>query len=796
MIRRPPLAAAVCCLGISATVTQLVLMRELLCVLAGNEMVLGIILGNWFLLTGVGAFLGRSAGRLRRPLAVLVAAQVALAVVPVGQVFALRALRNVVFVRGGEIGAVAGAASCLVLLLPYCLVAGYALTLASRLLAPQSRRGILPRRDQAPEGRSPAPECRRGILPRSEQAAEGRSPAPECRRGILPRSEQAAECRLRGKRQDKRQDAASTATADGQAAAGIGRAYVLDVLGGVAGGLAFTFVLVYLTNHFGTLYVPAVMNLLLALAVAWTARMRLAAAVVGLVAVAGAALAACVDLDERSTALQYAGQHVVFRGSSPYGRLVVTAAPGQYDFVENGLTLFTTRDRQRAEQTVHYPMAQRPQAAAVLLISGGASGTAGEVLKYPNARVDYAELDPMIPALARRFAPAALADPRIRVLATDGRLLVRQTRGQYDVIIADVPDPSTSQINRLYTAEFFAEARSAMKPGGVLAVSLSGYENYVSPDLARMIASLCRTLRSVFAHVLVLPGGRLCFLASDGPLTADIAAQIERAGIRNEFVTRDWLTGVLTPDALADLRRATDAQAPPNEDLSPVLYYYHLLYWLRQFDAPSAVLIAVVAAAMGVYLLTLRAVTLAVFAGGLAASALEVVLLVGFQILHGCVYQRVGLIVTMFMLGLAVGGHLANRRLDRWGRGALAKVTYALAGLAALLPACLWGLDRLCRVGGGVADTLSSTVAFPGLALAVAVLVGMAFPLAGKADFRTAAATASRIYTADYVGACAGAMLVSTILIPLIGVLATCLAVAALCAVAGVAVQLTGRAGR
>ena len=727
IIGRPPLAAAVCCLGISATVTQLVLMRELLCVLAGNEMVLGIILGNWFLLTGVGALLGRSAGRLRRPLAVLVAAQVALAVTPVGQVFALRALRNVVFVRGGEIGAVAGTASCLVLLLPYCLVAGYALTLATRLLAQRQ----------------------------------------------------------------------ADASADGPAHAGIGRAYVLDVLGGVAGGLAFTFVLVYLTNHFGTLYVPAALNLCLAAAVAAAAQMRLAAAAVGLVALAGAAVAAGADLDAWSTDIQYAGQHVVFRGSSPYGRLVVTAAPGQYNFVNSGLTLFTTRDRQRAEQTVHYPLAQRPQAASVLLISGGASGTAREVLKYPNARVDYVELDPMILDLARRFAPAALEDPRIRVHATDGRLFVRQARGQYDVIIADVPDPSTSQINRLYTAEFFAEARRAMTAGGVLAVSLGGYENYVSPDLARMIASLCRTLRAVFAHVLVLPGGRLCFLASDGPLTADIAGRIERAGIRNEFVTRDWLTGVITPDALADLRRSTDAQAPLNEDLSPVLYYYHLLYWLGQFDAPSAVLIAILAAAIGVYLLTLRAVTLAVFAGGLAASALEVVLLVGFQILHGCVYQRVGLIVTMFMLGLAVGGHLANRRLDRWGRGALAKVTYALAGLAAVLPACLWGLGRLARGGGAVADTLSSAVAFPGLALAVAVLVGMAFPLAGKADFRTAAATASRIYTADYVGACTGAMLVSTVLIPLIGVPATCLAVAALCGVGGLAVQFTGRrAGR
>ena len=50
------------------------------------------------------------------------------------------------------------------------------------------------------------------------------------------------------------------------------------------------------------------------------------------------------------------------------------------------------------------------------------------------------------------------------------------------------------------------------------------------------------------------------------------------------------------------------------------------------------------------------------------------------------------------------------------------------------------------------------------------------------------AATASRLYTADFVGACLGALLPSTLLIPLIGVPAVCLLIAALNAVAAVVV--------
>jgi spermidine synthase len=55
-------------LGLASVMTQLALMRELLSAFAGNEMVLGIALGLWLLLTGLGTSLGRTADKLRNPL--------------------------------------------------------------------------------------------------------------------------------------------------------------------------------------------------------------------------------------------------------------------------------------------------------------------------------------------------------------------------------------------------------------------------------------------------------------------------------------------------------------------------------------------------------------------------------------------------------------------------------------------------------------------------------------------------------------------------------------------------------
>jgi spermidine synthase len=122
-------------LGFSCVMTQLALMRELLGAFSGNELVLGLVLGNWLLLMGIGAWLGRTSDKLQNPLAALAVALILAAVLPLAQVFLLRTLRNVVFVRGAAVGVSETVLSSLVLLLPYCLTAGYALTLACWLAA-------------------------------------------------------------------------------------------------------------------------------------------------------------------------------------------------------------------------------------------------------------------------------------------------------------------------------------------------------------------------------------------------------------------------------------------------------------------------------------------------------------------------------------------------------------------------------------------------------------------------------------------------------------------------------------
>jgi spermidine synthase len=522
------------------------------------------------------------------------------------------------------------------------------------------------------------------------------------------------------------------------------------------------------------------------------------------------AAAVLVNLDGVSTALQYPRQHIVARANSPYGKLLVTESDGQFDFIENGIPLTSTRDDQHVGETVHYAMAQRPDARKVLLVAGGISGTAKEILKYNVSRVDYVELDPMILEFGRKYLPENLADNRIKVINTDGRQFVRQTGEKYDVVIVDVPEPSTAQLNRFFTVEFLAEVKRTLSPNGVVSFSLGHYENYVSPELARMLASACRSLKQSFPNVLVIPGGQVFFLASDGPLFDDIASRIEQQGIKSKLMNRHYLDAMLTADRMMDMQRAIAQPAALNTDFNPVLYYYHLRHWMSQFKTGFGVLEVLLLVLLCVYLVRLRGTALVLFASGFAGTALEIVLLLAFQVLCGSVYHQVGVIVTVFMAGLALGALLTNRSSRRkealTGRSkidhslltsaaietkdcskrSLAVLAWAIAGYAMLLA---FLLPLLNRVGDMAASLLSIKAAIALLTLILAVLVGMQFPLANRLAFDDTVAGASRLYTADFVGAFLGALLASTLLIPLIGVMGVCLLTAALNILGGVMIQ-------
>lgn len=693
MSAKAALSFAVVCMGISAAAAQLVFMRELMCVFGGNEMVLGVVLGNWLLLGGLGAALGRGAGTLRRPELWMAGGLVLLGVLPAATVLAVRVIPGLVFVRGAGVGLSQTVGACFVALAPYCLLAGWLLT------------------------------------------------------------------------------AACAAASRGKGAAALADVYMLDSLGMIAGGLLLTFMLFGVAGHLSIAIGCGLLSI--ASAALLGAAQRSGAMAGGAVAVGVVLMAAgAIDLDGVSTRAQHPGFAVTASRDTPYGRLVITRSGAQTSFIYNGAPLASTQNAHAAEETAHYAMIQRPDARRVMLVGAAAAGAWAEVRKYGSAQIDIVEMDA---ALATAVASeSGLPAEGVRIIRADARAHLRRAGAAYDVIIVGAGDPDTAAANRYFTREFFRLARSALGSEGVLCFTMGGFESIMPPELADALATVHTTIRGLFGNVMVLPAGRTVVLASQSALSADIGDRLAAAGVPTRFVTPSYVAGMFTPSRMGEVVRALRRDAPVNTDFAPALYLRQLRLWLRRYDVGFGAVEVLAMAALGVYVMQLRRYAAGVFTAGLAGSALEVILLLGFQAAYGSVYQKVGLIVSMFMAGLAAGALVAGMRMHSWGPRHFAAMEIATAALAAAT------VPVMVAAGGlaGTALDAAGQAVYAILAAAPGLIIGMQVPLAGRLDGGDAARAASRVLAADFVGACLGAVLVCAVLIPLLGMTTVCLLVA------------------
>ena len=180
---------------------------------------------------------------------------------------------------------------------------------------------------------------------------------------------------------------------------------------------------------------------------------------------------------------------------------------------------------------------------------------------------------------------------------------------------------------------------------------------------------------------------------------------------------------------------------------------------------------------------------------GAAGMGWWLVVLFAFQNRSGALYGQLGALVATFMLGLAIGATLAPRAaLEEGARdrvalpGALLALRLSL-GAAVVFGATLpWTLAAAARasLGGASAAVLSHAA----LLLAAGVVTGGVFPIAAEVRLSAgdgAGEAAGRLETADHVGAAAAALLGAVLFVPLLGIVGSVWLVAALVGVALVA---------
>ncbi|MBZ5545016.1 MAG: fused MFS/spermidine synthase, partial [Acidobacteriia bacterium] len=480
-------------------------------------------------------------------------------------------------------------------------------------------------------------------------------------------------------------------------AAATGAVYLLEAAGSGAGGLVAGLALIQHLGSFQIAFLVALANLLAATTLTVRARpwrraimMGLLAAFVFLVLPSGSRW-----LETASLAELWKGFRLAAVRNSQYGNLAVVETEGSRSIYENGLVVSTVPDPAAAEEAVHYALLQHPSPRRLLLIGGGINGSIRQALEHPSLeRLDYVELDPTILDLADQYFAAewtpARTDPRVHIHHADGRLFLKTTNASFDVIIVNLPDPQTAQLNRFYTVEFFREAASRLAPRGVFSFQVTGAENYISPELADFLRCLNKTLHQAFPEVSAIPGETVHFFAatSRGALAAGPEALLERLRarkLRTSYLREYYIPFRMSADRVADLQLqiAPQPETPVNRDFAPVAYYFDVTLWSARFNRAAAQwftalaaidfwkILAGVAAGFAVLsgiLLTVAAVFdrrreevaaattrrriaagFCVGAMGFTLIGLEVLLLLGFQAIYRYVYHQLAMLMASFM---------------------------------------------------------------------------------------------------------------------------------------------------
>ena len=737
-------------MGFSCSISQVLLAREFMNIFSGNELILGVMFVNWLLCIALGSWgLGRIADRSARRLDWLVATLILVSIILPLQILFVRSMGGwLVEERGEMAGLFSTFYATFLVLLPFCSLHGLQFTLGCRLF---SRSG-------------------------------------------------------------------------GDPAAQISRVYDLEALGSLMGGLMFSYILVHHLRIFEVSLSLSLLNLSLAFLLFVAGRpktapspsRRLQGVIISLmIVVFGIAMIAggAEMLDSVSNRWQWEGFRLVHTQNSIYGNIAVTQSDGQLDFWVNGLPLFTTPnpDKVFVEEIAHFAMLQHPSPERVLLIGGGLGGVLEELLKHPAVRVTYVELDPLLIRLARGYSQGAslvLDDPRVEVVHSDGRLFVKGAEDSFDAIIVNLPPPSTLQLNRFYTVEFFREIRKILVEDGILSLSLPSSLAHVSEEMASRNRCIYDAISEVYPSILVVPGDYNIFLASptgmEGALTGDADVLYHRLldrDLETSLFTQKHLGYKLSPERMEmALAYLEEGRLEVNSDMRPVAAYHDLTLWNAMFHPKTRLFFAVlsnvdlwwIVISLGLTTLVLlsvrrrlrlrKAVYLAILTTGLFGMTLSIIMLYSYQALFGYLYQELGVVAAAFMLGLALGGWFMVRRISRFGGdvSTLFKTELAVILYSLLIPLAMRLL--FFHSAGSVMLPLARGV-LPLMNCATGFIVGLEFPLASRICLRgdvRAGGVAGTLYASDLLGACAGSFLSSVWLIPLHGVLGACLVAVAL----------------
>jgi spermidine synthase len=161
----------------------------------------------------------------------------------------------------------------------------------------------------------------------------------------------------------------------------------------------------------------------------------------------------------------------------------------------------------------YLPLLLKPESEESLVIGLGTGTTSGQLAKFTN--VTTVEIEPAVVDASKHFwfmNLNVLENPNHKLIITDGRNYLLQSKEKFDIIVPEPCDPWQSFSAALYSKEFFELVKGHLNEDGLYVQWVPIYELSVDD-----FKSFYRTFNSVFPNVIAFAN-----IKEDEPLPVPI----------------------------------------------------------------------------------------------------------------------------------------------------------------------------------------------------------------------------------------------------------------------------------
>lgn len=574
-----------------------------------------------------------------------------------------------------------------------------------------------------------------------------------------------------------------------------GRVYTVEALGSFGAGLILSLFLLDTFNHISLIVLIIALNLLAVIIIFHSekkyGRIRNLLTAILIVLISTVIFPFTKWYDKKTSEILWYEYPFIEANNSVYSNIAVIGSDEEYSFFQNGLPVISIPvPPLSVAEKAHIPMLFHPNPKKVLLIGGGAGGLINEVLKHPVSNIKYVEQDPLVIETVEKFSTPLtrneFSSDKLLVINDEARKFIQSSREKYDVIMINFPVPTTLQLNRFYTLEFFELLKLCLNKNGLITINLPGSETFLTEELEKLNNTIYTTLKKVFSYVNVVIGDVNIFIASDDEVvTADVSMLVKRLderSIQSDLINKAYLEYKFNRTRYEEIEKTIrkESVSVANSDMVPKSVFQSLMVHSAIVTPELVKFLNVIYSIPFVYYLILLVSTvvvlvlfqlknknflyvdMAILTTGFTSMIVYILLIFLFQIYFGNVYHYAGLLTATFMIGSTLGAYSGMKKPDY----KLSLLELYIVLFVALVLAITFLKFHV---------TVAKIFVF-GAMMVNGVLTGFEFPLAVKKYYslnKNLSLYPGKLYAFDLFGAFLGALLVGVVLVPIVGILST-----------------------